>query len=122
MNLKKLLKLDPKFHTCGDGKKISHRISTRLLQFLDTQLSKGINTLETGAGTSTVLFAINKCNHTCITPNQNETQKIKQFCKHYKLNKVNMITQQSEEILPNLKTKKLDLILIDGRHAFPSLH
>jgi len=122
MNISDIIKLNPKFHTKGKGKSISYGLSKKSISYIDKNVNPKHNTLETGAGLSTVLFAIKCTNHTCIVPDKAQVQKIKQFCFDYdiSINKIKFIIDRSENYLPLQKLSKLDFILIDGRHAFPT--
>jgi hypothetical protein len=79
-------------------------------------------TLETGSGVSTVLFALKGSRHICITPDHSEVDRIIEYChqRQTSLSRVSFCIERSENALPNLAVSELDLVLIDGRHAFPS--
>jgi hypothetical protein len=60
-------------------------------------------------------------NHTCIVPDKPLTERIVAFCqeKGIPTSGLNFIVDVSEQVLPSLNAKDLDLVLIDGRHGFP---
>jgi hypothetical protein len=121
MDLSDLLRDDPKFHFDDAGKPFSWRISDDLLKFLDQHVTREHNTLETGGGVSTVLFALKESHHTCIVPDVEEVRRIKDYCREKGLPTANIDFRigPSQQVLPNLEGKPLDLVLIDGEHAFP---
>lgn len=51
---------------------ISYALATDVLEFIDCQVQKSSVTLETGAGISTILFALKGADHTCIVPDAEE--------------------------------------------------
>ena len=82
----------------------------------------GTKTLETGAGVSTVLFALKGTQHTCIVPDQTQVQGIKEICNQNQIStdKIDFRIDGSENVLPQLRPAGLDLVLIDGCHGFPA--
>lgn len=78
--------------------------------------------METGAGLSTVAFALLGANHMCITPEEDEIARILIYCHRHgiDLDEVEFINDRSDAALPGLQTRELDLVLIDGNHAFPT--
>ena len=122
MTLEELCALAPKFHLDAKCEPISWGLNRDVLSVIAQRVSSGDSTLETGSGMSTVAFALNGCRHTAISPAERELQKIREFCGEHKipLDDVQMIPQRSEVALPALAMTSLDLVLIDGRHAFPT--
>ena len=122
MDLKQLIELCPEFHQDAQGDPISWGIAWDVLRFLENRLAKGSKTLETGAGVSTVLFAASGCSHISITPVAREIATIREFCERHgiDMSHVQLLEQRSEYALPALYLDDLDVVLIDGRHAFPS--
>lgn len=78
--------------------------------------------METGAGLSTLVFALRGCHHTAISPDGDEFQRLRRFSNEngIDLQNVTLIESRSEFALPGLHTIDLDCFLVDGRHAFPS--
>ena len=66
----------PAFHASGSA---CHGLSNEALRFLHEHVNAESRTLETGNGMSTVLFAMARCHHTCISPIQSEVELIKQY-------------------------------------------
>jgi predicted O-methyltransferase YrrM len=92
------------------------------LHYIYEHVHKGDHTLEIGSGISTLTFGIKEANHICITPSEREIRTIKAYAaqKAIQLKNHTFINQFSEEALPALRVEHpLDLILIDGKHAFP---
>jgi hypothetical protein len=121
MDLQDLLKNPPKLATSDKGLPISWSVNHNVLMFIEKHVNDSWRTLETGAGVSTVLFALKRSQHTCIDPNINVIQRIKAYCAENQIpiENVRFEVGSSQDILPVLKMDKLDLALIDGDHAFP---
>ncbi|MEO6457352.1 MAG: class I SAM-dependent methyltransferase [Chloroflexia bacterium] len=121
MNLQELLENPPEVHMLPDGEPNPVGLAGEVLKFLFSTLVEEATTLETGAGLSTIAFAMRGCNHTCIAPFQYEVDGIKAFCLQHSISteKVNFIVERSENVLPGLTCPPLDLALIDGSHGFP---
>ncbi|HJX90478.1 MAG TPA: class I SAM-dependent methyltransferase [Pyrinomonadaceae bacterium] len=121
MNLKELLNNPPSLHESG-GKPFTYTLSNEALSFIDEHINSESKTLETGAGVSTVLFALKGTQHTCIVPDQAQVQRIKEFCNQNQIStdKIDFRIDGSENVLPQLRPVGLDLVLIDGCHGFPA--
>jgi hypothetical protein len=97
------------------------KLSDEELLFISRVVGKGSKTLETGAGCSTVLFALLGANHTCIVPDQGLTERILAFCREKQIPTAGLrfVVDTSEQALPRMQERDFDLALIDGRHGFP---
>jgi hypothetical protein len=78
-------------------------------------------TLETGAGASTIVFAAAGTRHESITPAEDEVERIRQECERLgvSLDLVDFHLGPSEEVLPRLAPRPLDLVLVGGADGFP---
>lgn len=96
-------------------------LSEDVLRYLDDTLQPGAKTLETGAGLSTLLFALKSSEHTCIVPSEQEIERIRAYClkKDISLDNVTFIADYSQNVVPTLSRADLDLVLIDGGHGYP---
>lgn len=90
-------------------------------RFLYESISEDGRTLETGAGISTLIFALRRSTHIAVTPNASEVATIQAYARtnHISLDRVEFIVEPSDLYLPRCVTQDLDLVLIDGKHAFP---
>ena len=98
-------------------------ISLRLARFLDAQLTAESVTLETGAGLSTILFLRRGvARHISVTPYENEFTAIRTYCAKVGVDTGpwQAVCAGSERYLPAATLPALDLVLIDGAHAFPA--
>jgi hypothetical protein len=121
MDLRDLLNNPPLLHG-SDDKPITYTLSDEALSFIDEHINSGTKTLETGAGISTILFALNGTEHTCIVPDKTQVERIKHFCTQNQIStqKIDFRIDGSENVLPQLRPTGLDLVLIDGCHGFPA--
>jgi hypothetical protein len=92
-------------------------------RLLNGRLKSNMNTLETGAGLSTVIFAANGCRHTCIVPDQATVDRVVDYCRSMNIvsTNVNFIISKSCDVIHQLPKQQYDLALIDGCHGFPSV-
>lgn len=111
----------PKLHEDEKGELVSYEACEEVLGFIDKYITSESRTLETGAGMSTLAFAIKGSKHICISPAKNEIDRIKDYCQmnEIDISSVKFIIDGSQQALPNLKTEPLDLFFIDGCHGFP---
>jgi len=93
-----------------------------VLRLIDASISEGSTTVETGAGISTVLFALRGARHTCVVPDPAEADRIRDYCDARGIAHagVEFVLDQSARVLPRLALHDVDLALIDGCHGFPS--
>lgn len=120
MTFSMLLKHPPKLHQVF-GKSGTLSVSEELLCWLDSHVDASYQTLETGAGISTLLFALKGATHTCIVPDAELVNRIQAYCQRHQISTETLTFHiaRSEVVLPQLQLD-LNLVLIDGRHAFPS--
>lgn len=83
----------------------------------------GLQTLETGCGISTLIFASHKASHTCVVRFQTEVDRLAAYCdqRGIDLSSVNFRIGWSDEVLPAIVGEgPLDIVFIDGGHGFPT--
>jgi hypothetical protein len=122
MTLAGLLAQPPQLHRTIEGDIVNMGLSDDALAFVDMHVGPTSRTLETGSGTSTILFALKGAQHISITPSSEEIGLLKEFCAANSIDttRLTFICEPSELALPKLVTEPLDLVLIDGRHGFPA--
>lgn len=92
------------------------------LAYLAQEVREGSQTLETGSGLSTLVFARRGAHHTCVTPIEEERRKIEAYCREQGVatDRLSFLIGYSHLVLPALLDRaQLDLVLIDGGHGFP---
>lgn len=96
-------------------------IDSDVLSFIAETIGEGSRTLETGAGLSTLVFAIRRAVHIAVTPSLSEIERIKEYAdqRGITLDTVQFVPESSDHYLPRCATEALDLVLLDGKHAFP---
>src|SRR6476469_8010995 len=89
------------------------------LVFIYENINVECNTLETGCGLSTVVFALKGSRHTVIAPAPSEFEVTKSYCRERGIptNQIDFIAEPSQKVLPALELPPLDLVLIDGGHG-----
>jgi predicted O-methyltransferase YrrM len=121
--LRRLIEESPKLHHFR-GEDVNWAVAPAVLEYLYDHLEPGMATLETGAGYSTIIFAIRRTNHICINPNKSECERICHYCEQLAVGStagIHFVHQFSEEYLPkaNDLPSELDVVFIDGEHRFP---
>jgi SAM-dependent methyltransferase len=96
-------------------------IEEDVLRFIADRVGPDSRTLETGAGSSTLVFALRGARHTAVSPSEPEIQRIRDYAANrgIDLGTVEFVVKPSESYLPNAALSDLDLVLLDGKHAFP---
>jgi len=91
------------------------------LAWLEQNVHEGMSTLETGAGASTMIFAARRAEHEVVTPDPEEERRIRRACDERGIDasRVTFHIGPSQNVLPDLATRSLDLALVDGAHGFP---
>lgn len=90
-------------------------------EFMARHCSVDSRTLETGLGVSTVLFAMWRTTHTCVVGDRGEVQRCEAYlsARDVAPTKLRFEVGTSDEVLPRLQPGPLDLVFVDGCHAFP---
>jgi predicted O-methyltransferase YrrM len=104
------------------GAELAHYgIGDEVLRFLVARTASGDRTLEIGAGSTTLAFAIQQTQHTAVCPSSEEVGRISQYADEHgiDLGRVRFVVKPSEVFLPGADLGPLDLVLLDGKHAFP---
>jgi hypothetical protein len=122
LDLELLLTTPPKLHGEEGATTDAWRLDDAGILFLDSQVHGKMRTIETGAGVSTIVFALKRTRHTCIVPDERVVRRIRQYCRAagLSLGTVDFVLERSEYALPLLHTADYDFALIDGRHGFPA--
>jgi hypothetical protein len=118
----RLLSERPAFHAWPDGTPADWSVAGEVLRYLTTLVRPGMQTLETGAGQTTVAFALAGAHHVCITPDVAQARKISDYLAQLGAEpSLRFIHRSSDEALPCGEgvPDRLDVVLIDGAHRFP---
>lgn len=90
-------------------------------RFLSQRIRTGQQTLETGCGLSTLVFALAGAQHTVIVPDPEEESALREWAaRRVDLSGVTFEIGPSQDVLPRLRPSGLSVVLIDGRHGFPA--
>jgi precorrin-6B methylase 2 len=105
----------PVFHPAQWGS------SQAVIRWLAENTRPGHRTLETGSGHSTVTLLAAGAEHTAIAPSSDQREKILAWCAAHDVSTDNLtfVDARSQDVLPAMELAELDLVLIDGWHAFP---
>src|SRR5712692_6759447 len=122
MDVNQLLAQRPMLQRDHLGRPANWAVAEDVARLLDREVGPRCRTLETGAGVSTVIFAMKGADHTCVVPDALLVDRIVAFCKDAAIatDTVSFEIGSSEDVLPGLKPSNLDVVLIDGAHAFPT--
>jgi predicted O-methyltransferase YrrM len=91
------------------------------LEWLEREVRRGMATLETGSGASTLVFAAAGAEHEAVTPAADEEGRFRGEAERRGVDasRVAFRIGLSHEVLPQLEPRALDLVLVDGAHGFP---
>lgn len=118
-SLDELLARTPRVHA---GRSVTWGIHPTLARFLDDHVRPDFVTLETGSGLSTlVVLRKGTARHIAVAPAPDEFVAIREFCAANGISTAQLETvpSRSEEYLPRAPLPDLNLVLVDGDHAFP---
>ncbi len=123
--LESLFRERPKFHGREKAGTEHYPIGDDVLKWVFENLAPGSVTLETGCGYSTVVFSMISGHHTVISPFPQEHELIKKWClsRGLPVEHIEFIASFSQEVihtLGNRDEQDLDMVLVDGDHAFPA--
>jgi predicted O-methyltransferase YrrM len=119
--LDELCASDEKFYGWADDVYANCQLDPLALALILELVRPGDRTLETGAGYSTVAFALVGAAHTVVAPFETEQARIREWCTAHGVDtsQVRFVVGQSQWLLPTLEPASLDFVLVDGDHAFP---
>jgi hypothetical protein len=108
----------PGLHGAGDE---YWGLAWAALGWLEDNVSPGMATLETGSGSSTLVFAARGAEHEAVTPDPAEEERIRAECDRRGISseRVRFLIGPSHEVLLRWEPRPLDLVLVDGAHGFP---
>lgn len=111
-----------RFHGWAPDVEVNWALGREALKLIVDLVQRGDRTLETGTGYSTVVFGALGAQHTAISPFAFEHDRVRSWCESHDidLSAVMFIAAASQDVLPTLDPSPLDLVLIDGDHAFPT--
>jgi predicted O-methyltransferase YrrM len=117
-----LISESPHFHAWPDGRPANWSVAPDVLRFIHGSLKPSMRTLETGAGQTTVAFAIAGTFHVCITPDRAQAELIRSYCREHGIKDTVTFIHESSDValasgdgIPDI----IDFVLIDGAHRFP---
>ena len=119
-----LLRHDPEVHTeLAQGVAQTYGLHASALRWLEANVRPDWRTLETGCGMSTVVFAATGADHITISPFESESDQVRDWCadRGISTGRVTFVDDISERVLPGMDLGDLDLVLVDGAHAFPQV-
>ncbi len=108
----------PGLHGAGDE---YWGLAWAALEWLERHVQEGMQTVETGSGSSTIVFAAKGADHVAVTPDAGEEGRIREECERRGISsaRVRFVVGPSHEVLPTLEPRCLDVVLVDGAHGFP---
>lgn len=123
--LDRLLEDRPDLH--GAGPAANWQLGPGLLRWIVGEVPLGGRTLETGCGYSTIVLGLVSDHHVAVSPVAAEHARLRRWCAAHgvPLDAVELVEAASEIYLPaetaagRLAAETLDLVLVDGDHAFP---
>lgn len=118
-----LVRKKPMFHGREKAGSQSYPLQKDVLAWILNTIPGEAATLETGCGYSTVVFALKSKRHSVISPFSEEHRAIASWCRENQISTdhIDFIPKISQEALPEqFDGPPLDLVLIDGDHAFPA--
>jgi precorrin-6B methylase 2 len=108
----------PRLHGAGDE---FWGLAWPALAWLERTLEPGMTTFETGAGSSTIVFAAAGVDHVAVTVDQAEEARIRRECARRGIDtgRLTFLIGPSQDVLARRPLPRLDLVLVDGAHGFP---
>ena len=103
------------------GEPVSYGVSLEVGRFIVQNVREDESTMETGCGVSTLVFALAGARHVCVTPREDEVACLRRYARErgVLLERVEFVVADSADALPSAGSDPLDVVLVDGKHAFP---
>ncbi len=97
----------------ASGRMSCHGITPGFARYLLDRVKPGMRTLETGAGISTLVFAMGNTEHSAVTPRADEAEAIRQYANRMEISLANVkfLIDQSDRYLPRCELTNLDIVL-----------
>ncbi|MBM0202948.1 class I SAM-dependent methyltransferase [Micromonospora sp. STR1s_5] len=118
-----LIDESPPLQAWADGTPANWAVAPEVLRFIVDHVKPGMSTLETGAGQTTIAFAIARSSHTAITLDIGEAERIRAWCAGHQVStdELAFLYESSDQALPRGLgvPAVLDFVFIDGAHRFP---
>lgn len=112
---------EPSFHGWHETVFRNLALDEPALRLILDNVRPADRTLETGVGHSTVVFALAGARHTSVAPRELEFARVQEWCAAHGVGTgtVTFVAGLSQDVLPRLPDDPLDVVLVDGDHAFP---
>jgi hypothetical protein len=109
------------FHGWAADVSLNWALTKPPLELIVERVRDGDRTLETGAGYSTIAFALMGAEHTAVSPFALEHERIVAWCdeRGVPTDRLTFVAERSQDALGRLGDAPLDFALVDGDHAFP---
>ena len=122
MTLEELLADPPRVHDWIPGQLIASGLPREAFQYIHDHTGPASRTLETGAGISTMVFALRRARHTCVAPDPDEIDRLRRYAaeRGIAVDSIDFQVQRSDQFFHAREVGELDLVLVDGCHGFPS--
>lgn len=120
--VERLIGAQPSFHAWPDGRPANWSVAPDVLRYIAARVKPGMNTLETGAGHTTVMFCAAGARHISVTPDAAQAARIRDYLKAEGLPaELTFLHESSDVALPgaSILPDRLDFVLVDGAHRFP---
>ena len=117
-----LISKKPQFHAWPNGRPANWSVAPDVLRFIRASLEPSMRTLETGAGQTTVAFAIAGTHHVCITPDRAQAERIRGYCSEHGIeDTVRFIRDGWDIALPSRPCSRISECCMNWRGTSPQL-
>jgi hypothetical protein len=118
--VQQLLADRPSFHLSGEAR---WDALPATLEAIRSSVRTGSTTFEIGVGASTVVFAACGAEHTAISNDATEHERVRSYCREISVDdsRLKFMTGLSDDVLPSVlgRERTLDVAFVDGAHSFP---
>jgi precorrin-6B methylase 2 len=118
--VQRLLADKPSFHLSGEAR---WDALPKTLDAIRTSTKPGDLTFEVGVGVSTVVFAACGADHTAVSPDPDEHERVRNYCEQAGVDdsRITFVVGLSDDVLPSVLSRErtIDVAFIDGAHSYP---